>query len=67
MTVKQLKEELNKYPEHMDVFLAERKTEFAYGLVNSVRKKEITFAQNPDFSEDDEVLATDVVVIIDEE
>lgn len=51
----------------MDVFVAERKTEFAYGLVNSIRSEEITFAENTDFSEDEEVLAKDTVVIIDEE
>jgi len=34
MTVKQLIKELSNYPENMDVFVAERKTDFAYGLVN---------------------------------
>jgi hypothetical protein len=67
MTVKELKEALAKYPDTMDVFVAERKTEFAYGLVNSIRSEEIIFAENPDFSEDEEVLAKDTVVIIDEE
>jgi hypothetical protein len=67
MTVKELKEKLSQYPDTMDVFVAERKTEFAYGLVNSIRSEEITFAENPDFSEDEEVLAKDTVVIIDEE
>jgi hypothetical protein len=32
MTVKQLKQELGKYPDNMDVFVAERKTEYKYGL-----------------------------------
>lgn len=66
MTVKELKEQLSQFDENMDVFVADRKTEFAYGLVNSVKTAEITFAENPDFSED-EVLATDTVVVIDEE
>ena len=37
------------------------------GLVNSIRSEEITFAENPDFDEDEEVQAKDTVVIIDEE
>lgn len=69
MTVKQLKEKLAQYPDDMDVFVAERKTEFTYGLVNSVRKDEIIFTENPDFADfgEDEVQARDTVVIIDEE
>jgi hypothetical protein len=67
MTVKELKEKLQQYPDDMDVFVSERKTDFAYGLVNSVRSEEITFAENPDFGEDDEVQAKETVVIIDEE
>lgn len=67
MTVKQLKEKLAQYPDNLEVFVAERKTEFAFGLVNSVRSEEITFAENPDFDEDEEVQAKDTVVIIDEE
>jgi hypothetical protein len=64
MTVKELKLELAKYPDHMGVFMAERKTEFAYGLVNSVKSKQINFKESPD---DDEVLARDTVVVLDEE
>ena len=41
MTVKQLKQELENLPDNMDVFLAGRKTEFGYGLVNSVYTKEV--------------------------
>lgn len=48
MTVKQLIKKLREYPEHMEVFIAERKTEFAYGSLNSVRKKEIPFSEEPD-------------------
>jgi hypothetical protein len=69
MTVKQLREILSQYPDNMDVFIAERKTEFSYGLVNSVRMEEILFIENPDFEDfgEDEVSARDTVVIIDEE
>jgi hypothetical protein len=63
MTCKELIKELSQYPENMDVFMAERKTEFAYGLVNSIGKKEINFMEEPD----SEVLSTDYVIVIDEE
>lgn len=63
MTVKELKKQLEKYPDHMMVFIAERKTEFTYGLLNSIDSKEIAFKESPT----DEVLATDHVVILDEE
>ena len=66
MTVKKLREMLANYPDEMDVFVAERKTEFAYGLVNSVRIEEITFSESPDFIPDDELPKVQVV-IIDEE
>lgn len=63
MTVKQLKEELLKYPDNMDVFIAERKTEFTYGLLNSVIGKCICFSEDPD----GDPMANDDVVILDEE
>ena len=67
MNVKQLKEALSKYPDEMDVFIAPRVTDFAYGLANSARSQEITFTENPDFDEDDEVQAKETVVVIDEQ
>lgn len=63
MTVKQLKQELDKYPENMDVFVAERKTEFSFGLVNSIYKREINFMEESD----GEPLSRDFVIVIDEE
>ncbi len=63
MTVKELREKLNDFPDNMDVFVAERKTEFAYGLVNSVYNKNINFVEELG----GEVLSSDIVVIIDEE
>lgn len=75
MTVKQLREELEKYPDNMDVFMAERKTAFAYGLLNSVRSDEITFSEDEynshteakeDWEEVDEP-PKETVVILDEE
>ncbi len=64
MTKKELVSALDNYPEDMDVFMAERKTEFTYGLVNSVYLKKINMKESPD---DEEVLATQTVLIIDEE
>ena len=65
MTVKELKTELSKYPENMEVFIAERKTDFAFGLLNSVTKKEVTFSEDPDYVT--ELHAKDDVLILDEE
>ena len=63
MNVKQLKESLATLPNNMDVFMAERKTEFDFGLVNSVYTKEI------DYKEDvtGVTLATERVLVLDEE
>mgnify|MGYP003643186887 CR=1 FL=1 len=63
MTVKELIKELKKHPENMDVFVAERKTEFTYGLVNTISKKEIDFTEEPD----GEVFLKDNVIVIHEE
>lgn len=63
MTVKELKEIISSLPDNMDVFVAERKTEFTYGLVNSAYVKEINFVEEPD----GEVLSRDKVVILNEE
>lgn len=63
MNVKQLKEELSKYPDTMEVFVAERKSEFAFGLVNSAYAKEISFHE--DF--EGKPIAYEAVIILDEE
>ena len=63
MTVKELKQKLNGFPENMDVFIDERLTEFTYGLANSVRIKEINFSEEPG----GEVESRDKVVIISED
>ena len=65
MTVKELKMELSKYPENMDVFIAERKTDFTFGLLNSVTKREVIFSEDPDYVT--ELNAKDDVLILDEE
>ena len=63
MTVKELKQKLEKYPDNMEVFIDERLTEFKYGLLNSVRSKKIDFVEEPE----GEVLANEEVVILCED
>jgi len=63
MNIKELKEAIADLPENMDVFVAERKTEFAYGLANSAYVKKINFTDEPG----GEVMARDNVFVIDEE
>jgi hypothetical protein len=62
MTVKELKEKIANLPDSMDVFVAERKTEFTYGLVNSAFVKKIDFVEEPG----GEVLAQDNVLVLEE-
>jgi hypothetical protein len=63
MTIKQLKEKIANLPDNMDVFVSERKTEFAYGLVNSASVKQINFMEEPN----GEILAEEDVLVLDEE
>lgn len=63
MTVKELKEKLNEYPDHLDVFIDERVSDFTYGLVNSVRGQDVNFVEEPG----GEPLSRDFVVILSEE
>lgn len=65
MTVKELKQQLDKYPDNMDVFLSERKTEFAFGLLNSIYSEEVMFVDGP--TDDDGESPKEIVVILDEE
>ena len=68
MTVKQLKQELENLPDNMDVFLAERKTEFGYGLLNSIYTKEVFFTEDENPSEDEINKAPMIeVLVLDEE
>lgn len=58
--------DLKALPSSMDdleVFMAERKTEFKYGLVNSATEVEINFSEEPN----GEVIARGMVLILDEE
>lgn len=63
MNVAELKEIIKDLPDGMDVFVGERLTEFAYGLVNTARVKEINMSEEPD----GEVLARMEVLILEED
>lgn len=63
MTVEQLRTALEGLPDNMDVFMDERKTDFSYGLLNSVRIDQINFMEEPN----GRVFSCDHVVILDEE
>ncbi len=63
MTVKQLKLQLEKYPDNMEIFMAERTTDFQFGYLHRVYSKKINFMEEPD----GEVLSEDTVVILTED
>jgi len=63
MTKAELIKKLSPYPDNMEVFLDGGKTDFRYGLLNSVIKKEISYMEEPE----GKVLAKEAVIILDEE
>jgi hypothetical protein len=66
MTIKELKEIIKDLPDNMDVFIAERVTEYTYGLVNSGLVKEIDFYDEND-PDNEDLHAKDDVFILTEE
>lgn len=64
MTIKQLKQAISDLPDNMDVFIGERSTEFAYGLVNSAGVKKIDFY---DSVSDETPLSSNDVFVLEEE
>lgn len=64
MTVGELKKELEKYPDDMWVFLAERKTEFDFGLLNGVGSQSIEYNNASEYDDDSQdPLTMDCVVL----
>ena len=61
MTVAELKKELEKYPDAMDVFIKQTNDEFQVSLANDVKKEKVLFSEG-DGNTDTE--AYDEVVII---
>lgn len=66
MTIKELKNIIRDLPDNMDVFIGERVTEYAYGLVNSGLVKEIDFYDEDD-PENEDIQAKDEVFVLTEE
>lgn len=63
MTVKQLKEKLNKLDDNLDVFIEKLDDDFEYTLINNVSVKNVLFSEgddNPDTEAYD-----DIVIISD--
>jgi len=66
MNVGELKKELEKYPDNMDVFLDERLTDFRFGLLNTVSTREISFIENPDDEITDETPVVECLVLTED-
>lgn len=47
MTVRQLKQRLKHYPDDLEIYVPERSTDFAYGMIEHVESKEINFMEEP--------------------
>jgi hypothetical protein len=62
MTVKKLKDYLNKYPDDMQVFIEKKETEFRFAPIESAKKKKIKFigGGKPEPKEDVVVLSDDL-------
>lgn len=64
MTVKELKQILENHPDNMDVFIDERVSDFTYGLLNSVHKREdVNFMEEPG----GKVISKDTIIILSED
>jgi len=66
MNIKQLKEKIKDLPDTMEVFMAERVTEFAYGLVNTGEVRNILFYDESDPEDEDTQDFEDVFVLTEE-
>lgn len=66
MTIKELKEKIENLPDSMEVFMGERVTEFAYGLVNTAAVKNVLFYDDGD-PDNEDVQARDEVFVLTEE
>lgn len=65
MTIKELKLAIKDLPDDMDVFMAERVSEFTYGLVNSAFVYNVHFKEDP--NPDSPVLAVNKALILSED
>lgn len=62
MTVKELIERLNKYPDNTDVFIQKTNDEYGLSLCEDCKQIEANFSEDTG-----PVLATDIVLIITDE
>lgn len=68
MTLNEFREKTAHMPGSYELFQVSAKTEFKYGLINSVYVKEIPFTEDPNPDEDyDGPRTTETVLILDEE
>lgn len=63
MNLGQFKKQTEGLPDSMELFIGERTTDFAYGLVETVQVKEIPFSEEPG----GKALSRDKVIVISEE
>lgn len=61
MTVKELKEKLNEYPDNMDVYLYST-SEFGIGLANSIYVDNAKFSESPN----NKPLCSEKVLVIED-
>lgn len=66
MTIKELKEHLNKFPEDMDVFVKQTNDEYEYSLVESVFVHDVEFEDSDVLEKEGELPKEDCVIISDE-
>lgn len=63
MNIRELKIKIENLPDDMDVYISERKTEFSYGLLNSVFVKDINLMEDPS----GDIICSETVLVLDEE
>lgn len=66
MTVKELKEKLNNYPDDMDIVICGGKSDFTYAPLESVRKQVVRFCEDED-NPNEEPFCDEECVVLDEE
>lgn len=62
MTLGEFRKLTDKFPDHLDLFIEERITDFMYGLVESVEKKKINFSEAP---EGKSLVKAEVIILSD--
>lgn len=63
MTLGEFRKLTEGWPDNLDLFVNERITDFKYGLVESVKRKEIPFSEEPG----GKTLSTDEVIVLSED